>query len=123
MKISRFTDFTTWKGSGQNQRLSDPIYVRGLPWKILAIPREIPNRQMIGVRNGGSTPKGLGFFLQCNGDSKDPTWNCKATAIFKLKSPKDDKDDFVRLISHRFHAKENDWGFSQFMTCEVSSYS
>ena len=116
MKITRFTDFATGKGPGQNRRLSVPIYVRGLPWKILAIPREMPNRR-------GSPHKGLGFYLQCNGDSKDPTWNCNATAIFKLKSPKDDKDDFVRLISHKFHAKENDWGFAQFITCEVSSYS
>lgn len=118
LHITRFTDFARGEGPGQNQRLSEPIFVRGLPWKILAIPREMPNRQMIGVRNGGSPCKGLGFFLQCNGDSKDLTWNCTATATLKMKSPKDDKDDFVRKISHQFHSKENDWGFSQFMTCD-----
>ena len=110
LKITRFTDFTTGKGPGQHRRLSVPIYVRGLPWKILAIPRERPNRKLKGVRNGESPTKGLGFFLQCNGDSKDITWSCTATATLKLKSLKDNKFDFVRQISHKFHAKENDWG-------------
>ncbi|VDP02410.1 unnamed protein product [Soboliphyme baturini] len=43
----------------KTQQLSPPVYVRGLPWKIMAMPRD----------NGRNT-KHLGFFLQCNGESE-----------------------------------------------------
>lgn len=39
MDIDHFSDFA--RGSSEtHQKLSEPIFVRGLPWKILAMPRE-----------------------------------------------------------------------------------
>jgi hypothetical protein len=79
---------------------------------------------MMGQRNGNPPSlKGLGFFLQCNGEAKDLSWNCHAMATLKLKSHKEGQDDMVRKISHQFHSKENDWGFSHFIACDVSSNS
>jgi len=49
----------------------------------------------------------------------DPSWNCSGNATLKILAQKPGKEDHVRKISHVFHAKENDWGFAQFMTFEV----
>lgn len=39
MDIDHFSDFA--RGSSEtHQKLSEPIFVRGLPWRILAMPRE-----------------------------------------------------------------------------------
>jgi ubiquitin carboxyl-terminal hydrolase 7 len=84
------------------------VYIRGLPWKILASPRDI---------------KGLGFFLQCNGEAKDLSWNCHGMATLKLKSHKEGQDDMEKKISHQFHSKANDWGFPCFIALDVSPSS
>ncbi|KRX28135.1 Ubiquitin carboxyl-terminal hydrolase 7 [Trichinella nelsoni] len=96
-------DFSQVKG----QVLSDPIYVRGLPWKIMAIPREI-----------GRNQRSLGYFLQCNSDSDCPSWSCYASATLRLKSQKEGGNDCEKTISHVFYPKENDWGYSCFLRWE-----
>lgn len=87
--------------------LSPPYYVRNLPWKIMAMKRN----------NEGTTPasKGLGFFLQCNGESDSSNWSCFASAELRLLSVLPGRDPFVRKIRHTFSRIENDWGFSFFM--------
>lgn len=87
--------------------LSPPYYVRNLPWKIMAMKRN----------NEGTTPasKGLGFFLQCNGESDSTNWSCFASAELRLLSVIPGRDPFVRKIRHTFSRIENDWGFSFFM--------
>lgn len=92
---------------------STPQHIRGLPWKILVMPR--PNRE-------GQTVS-LGFFLQCNSDSDSITWSCSATAHLRV-IPHDpdnegvDNEKCSKRISHIFHSKENDWGFSHFLPWE-----
>ncbi|XP_065302370.2 ubiquitin carboxyl-terminal hydrolase 7 isoform X9 [Dermacentor albipictus] len=99
--------------------LSPPTYVRNLPWKIMVMPRT-------NTGNDRQPTKSLGFFLQCNGESESseasegedsmPTWSCNASAELRLISQKEGVENFVRKIQHLFYGKENDWGFSHFMT-------
>lgn len=89
--------------------LSPPCFVRNLPWKIMVMPR-------IALGNDRSENRSLGFFLQCNGESDSSSWSCKAMAELRLLSSKQDQDPFVRKINHLFYSKENDWGFSHFIS-------
>ncbi|XP_050329287.1 ubiquitin carboxyl-terminal hydrolase 7 [Bactrocera neohumeralis] len=85
----------------KQQHLSPPVYVRMLPWKIMVIPNE----------------RALGFFLQCNGENESPTWSCNAIAELRLKCHKPDAPPFTRArIKHLFYSKENDYGYSNFIT-------
>ncbi|KAH7716481.1 Peptidase C19 [Aphelenchoides avenae] len=114
LEIDRFSEFA--RGNPPDaQRLSQPVYIRGLPWKILAIPRDL-NRSPLDRRSGS---KALGFFLQCNADSPDTSWSCNATATLKILSKKQGVDDHTRRISHTFYSKENDWGYSQYAQCDT----
>lgn len=85
----------------KTQQLSPPMYVRMLPWKIMVIPNE----------------RALGFFLQCNGENESATWSCNAIAELRLKSYKPNTPHFTRAkIKHLFFSKENDYGYSNFIT-------
>lgn len=84
--------------------LSEAHYVRGLPWKIMAMPR-----------SSNEKDKSLGFFLQCNAEC-DSNWNCSATADLRLLSFKKETPPVSRKIKHVFYNKENDWGFSTFQS-------
>ncbi|KAL3121385.1 hypothetical protein niasHT_004969 [Heterodera trifolii] len=111
LKIEKLSEFA--REDGNSRRLSDAVYIRGIPWKILAIPRELGRRTQTGFAQ-----KCLGYFLQCNADNNDSNWSCAGSATLKILSQKEGKEDHVRKISHIFHSKENDWGFAQFMTFE-----
>lgn len=94
--------------------LSPPVHVRNLPWKIMAMPRtgQQPDRQ---GQNAGQT-KSLGFFLQCNGESESTTWSCNAQADLRIIPQKEGCQPLSRKIQHVFYSKENDWGFSHFLS-------
>lgn len=49
------------------------------------------------------------------------SWSCHAQAMLKIINYKDDEKSFSRRISHLFFHKENDWGFSNFMSWSVST--
>lgn len=115
LKIDKFSEFARTISPETQQRLSEPVYIRGLPWKILAIPRDCGRGPM-----ERRASKALGFFLQCNGEMTDATWNCTASATLKIHSQKEGIEDNTRKISHTFYSKENDWGYSQFVQCDVS---
>uniref|UniRef100_A0A3B4X2Q6 Ubiquitin carboxyl-terminal hydrolase 7 n=1 Tax=Seriola lalandi dorsalis TaxID=1841481 RepID=A0A3B4X2Q6_SERLL len=87
--------------------LSPSCFVRNLPWKIMVMPRFYPDRPH---------QKSVGFFLQCNAESDSTSWSCHAQAMLKIINYKDDEKSFSRRISHLFFHKENDWGFSNFMS-------
>lgn len=114
LDITRFSDFARGLPAENAQRLSEPVYIRGMPWKILAIPRDgsrSPNRQ---------SGKCLGFFLQCNGDSADQdNWSCTANAMLRIVPAQEGVEPNTRRITHTFHPKENDWGYSQFVQCDI----
>ncbi|GBM82029.1 Ubiquitin carboxyl-terminal hydrolase 7 [Araneus ventricosus] len=51
-----------------------------------------------------------------NSENEQGTWSCNAIADLKLISQKEGVENFSRKIQHLFYSKENDWGFSHFMT-------
>uniref|UniRef100_A0A914MVF0 MATH domain-containing protein n=1 Tax=Meloidogyne incognita TaxID=6306 RepID=A0A914MVF0_MELIC len=108
LKIEKFSEFAREKPG--NRRLSDPVYIRGLPWNILAIAREMSSRS--------AGRRCLGYFLQCNLGDEDPSWSCSAKVALKILAQKPQEENHVRKVTHVFHAKENDWGYAQFMTFE-----
>ncbi len=92
--------------------LSEPCMVRNLPWKIMIMPRQ--NQERPGGPGGN---KSMGYFLQCNGESEAASWSCQAQAELRiLNAHGNSQEDFCRKISHLFYSKENDWGFSHYMT-------
>lgn len=93
----------------KDQVLSQACYVRNLPWKILAMQRFNQSAEK-------NNQKSLGFFLQCNADSESSSWSCNAIADLRLISQKPEAQNFTRRIHHLFFCKENDWGFSHFVS-------
>ena len=61
-KIEKMTEFV--RSPNETRRLSEPAYVRGLPWRILVIVRDsgMGRRGQYGARF-------LSYFLQCNADN------------------------------------------------------
>ncbi len=97
--------------------LSPPCMVRNLPWKIMIMPRSGQQQQERGGGGGqGQQQKSMGYFLQCNGESEASSWSCQAQAELRVLSVNPEKETFRRKISHLFYAKENDWGFSHYMS-------
>ncbi|XP_077980640.1 ubiquitin carboxyl-terminal hydrolase 7-like [Glandiceps talaboti] len=88
--------------------LGEACMVRNLPWKIMAMPRQSQSSER-PIRT-------LGFFLQCNAESDSSSWSCNAQAELRMLNWKEDGEPFVRRIQHLFYSKENDWGFSHFMS-------
>jgi len=87
--------------------LSPPCIIRNLPWKIMIMQRNPQNQERSG--------KSVGYFLQCNGESESSAWSCNASAELRMLNQKDGTK-FKRKISHLFYCKENDWGFSHYMS-------
>lgn len=88
--------------------LSAPVYIRDLPWRLLVMPREVNT-------NDGKV-KSLGIFVQCNPKAPESaSWNVAGRATIRLMNPADPSNDYAREIFHCFCARENDWGFSNFM--------
>uniref|UniRef100_A0A183CSR7 MATH domain-containing protein n=1 Tax=Globodera pallida TaxID=36090 RepID=A0A183CSR7_GLOPA len=69
LKIEKLSEFA--REDGNSSRRSDAVYIRGLPWKILAQPQTLP----------GSAQKYLGFYLQCN---KENTGGTKKKALARF---------------------------------------
>ena len=90
--------------------------IRGLPWKILVMPRDAQTRTQMGEKK----MKSLGYFLQCNSDSDQASWSCTAQATLRMLSQREGVPHHERKIHHTFYPKENDWGYSQFMSFDVS---
>lgn len=86
---------------------SPPTWVRGLPWKILVMPRP-------GHDRTGAT-KNLGYFLQCNADNDQTSWSCHGSAELRILPAKEGVEMLEKKIDHVFYCKENDWGFSTFL--------
>ncbi|KAI3419392.1 hypothetical protein GPALN_006637 [Globodera pallida] len=109
LKIEKVSEFARLdKTSGR--RISEAVYIRGLPWRIFADPLTLPD----------SAQKCVGFFLQCNSGNTDANWSCAASATYKIVSQMEGKTDHTQTISrHIFNSKGTGWGFDQFMSFEV----
>jgi ubiquitin carboxyl-terminal hydrolase 7 len=90
-------------------QLSPSCMARNLPWKIMVMPRMNQHAER-------ANQKTLGFFLQCNAESESSSWSCNAAAELRIINHKPDGEPFVRRIQHLFYSKENDWGFSHFIS-------
>uniref|UniRef100_A0A0N4ZHR3 Ubiquitin carboxyl-terminal hydrolase 7 n=1 Tax=Parastrongyloides trichosuri TaxID=131310 RepID=A0A0N4ZHR3_PARTI len=97
------------------QKLSEIVYIRGLPWRILLLPRDL--RVNSGERQ--LCRRSLGFFLQCLGDNVCTAWSCLAMADLRIMSQIPGGTDYNRNVTHNFHAEANDWGFSQYITLDL----
>ncbi|XP_026805459.1 ubiquitin carboxyl-terminal hydrolase 7 isoform X1 [Rhopalosiphum maidis] len=97
----------------KDQRLSPPCYVRDLPWKIMIMHRVSQDN-----RSAKPAQPSVGFFLQCNGESENTSWSVNASAELRVISQKEGISNVERKIQHLFYPKENDWGFSFFMSWE-----
>ncbi|CAK8680531.1 unnamed protein product [Clavelina lepadiformis] len=86
---------------------STPTYVRGLPWRILVMPRPGHDR---------TSMKSLGYFLQCNAENESNAWSCHGSAELRILPAKEEVPMLEKKIDHLFYCKENDWGFSQFLS-------
>lgn len=90
--------------------LSEPTLIRNLPWRLLVVPRETTLQSEGKVRS-------LGVFVQCNPQAPESmSWNVTARASITLVNQDDPQENYVRDIYHCFCARENDWGYSNFMT-------
>uniref|UniRef100_A0A1I7Y4M4 MATH domain-containing protein n=1 Tax=Steinernema glaseri TaxID=37863 RepID=A0A1I7Y4M4_9BILA len=83
--------------------------IQNVPWRIMVMPR-----QHVVQKKG--TQKCLGFFLQCCPDAYSDSWSCQAAAELRLISQKQGVPHFTRKTNHTYTSKENDWGYSCFMT-------
>ena len=69
---------------------SKPYIIRNLPWKI-----KIMKRQLV---YGIGTVDGVGYYIQCNGESQSSTWSCYANADLRsesIRSTSEIKDYFT----------------------------
>ena len=85
---------------------SEPKKIQTLPWKIYVEPN---------IYGGEGSPKCLGFFLECNGDSLGRYWSCKAQAKLKIVNHKDPSKSLEREISHLFYPKKSQYGYKDFI--------
>jgi len=98
-------EFTKFKDNKESKLSAAPCIVRNLPWKILAMSKQTNTRETA-----------LGFFLQCNAESESTRWSVCAVAELRLLHLTDPEKNFTKKIQHLFYLKENDWGFSPFIT-------
>uniref|UniRef100_A0A914HL17 BTB/POZ domain-containing protein n=1 Tax=Globodera rostochiensis TaxID=31243 RepID=A0A914HL17_GLORO len=106
LKIEKVSEFA--RVDGLNHRLSEAVYIRGIPWTILATSRINNNYH-----------KCLGFYILCNAEDSDANWSCAASATLRIVSQKEGKKDFTREISrHIFKSEENQWGMQFFKSLD-----
>ncbi|CAL8144588.1 unnamed protein product [Orchesella dallaii] len=86
----------------QRRVLSKPVYVRNLPWRIMAQPCYDQDGRKLS----------LGIFLHCDGQADSPNWNCKAEVKMRMLSQKRGLKCIVSQFSDTFAASANDWGYS-----------
>ncbi|VDM49330.1 unnamed protein product [Toxocara canis] len=118
LDIDRFSEFAVGHPN-TGRRLSQPIYARGLPWRILAIPRQ---RMMSTEAGQRVLVSDFGFFIQCSDEidvkSEAEPWSCAATAVLIVLAQQPGIKNCTKHIHHVFHQRESDWGFWHFMTCD-----
>ncbi|PAV85066.1 hypothetical protein WR25_04498 isoform F [Diploscapter pachys] len=73
----------------------------------------MPKQHTVNKRN----QKCMGFFLQCCPESTySDAWSVHATAEMRMLAHLPTQPHFTRKTTHTYTSKENDWGYSCFMT-------
>uniref|UniRef100_A0A183CS69 MATH domain-containing protein n=1 Tax=Globodera pallida TaxID=36090 RepID=A0A183CS69_GLOPA len=81
LKIEKVSEFA--RGVGNGRRLSEAVYIGGMPWRILATSQTV------------SAQKYLGFYLRYN-ENTDLNWSCAGLATRRIISQKEGKKDFTQ---------------------------
>lgn len=100
----------------ERNKLSQPVYIRNLPWRILVMAKTTSGQSFSSSSNDYRHAEHLGFFLQCDGGDL-PNWSIFAASELRLLSFNDD-EPYAKRIRHNFNAKANDWGFQNFIDFE-----
>lgn len=88
---------------------SPPKSIEGVSWKIMVMPKQ----HMVQKKQ----QKCMGFFLQCAPErAYSDQWSVHAIADMRMISYKPNVPHFARRTTHTYTSKENDWGYSCFMT-------
>lgn len=88
---------------------SKPRSIEGVSWKIMVMPKQ----HMVQKKQ----QKCMGFFLQCAPErAYSDQWSVHAVADMRMISYKPNVPHFARRTTHTYTSKENDWGYSCFMT-------
>ncbi|ULU07701.1 hypothetical protein L3Y34_019008 [Caenorhabditis briggsae] len=88
---------------------SKPKSIEGVSWKIMVMPKQ----HMVQKKQ----QKCMGFFLQCAPErAYSDQWSVHAVADMRMISYKPNVPHFARRTTHTYTSKENDWGYSCFMT-------
>lgn len=88
---------------------SSPKSIEGVSWKIMVMPKQ----HMVQKKQ----QKCMGFFLQCAPEKAySDAWSVHAVADMRMISYKPNVPHFARRTTHTYTSKENDWGYSCFMT-------
>ncbi|CAD6197015.1 unnamed protein product [Caenorhabditis auriculariae] len=88
---------------------SDSKIIEGVSWRIMVMPKQ----HMVQKKS----QKCMGFFLQCTPQKAySDLWSVHAVADMRMLSYKSSVPHFARRTTHTYTAKENDWGYSCFMT-------
>ncbi|CAI2324458.1 unnamed protein product [Caenorhabditis sp. 36 PRJEB53466] len=100
--ISRFSHL-------EETMCSPPKSIEGVSWKIMVMPKQ----HMVQKKQ----QKCMGFFLQCAPErAYSDQWSVHAIADMRMISYKPNVPHFARRTTHTYTSKENDWGYSCFMT-------
>ncbi|KAL3123352.1 hypothetical protein niasHT_009495 [Heterodera trifolii] len=119
MEIEKLSEFS--REIIGSERSSETLYIKGMPWKILA---------KIEKKNEHNE-KWLGFYLSCDASEKDGNWSRKCSGTFRIVSQKSDMEDFkiefgrmvMRHLRRAICAAQQKWTFaplSKVDTCAAS---
>ncbi|KAL3092887.1 hypothetical protein niasHT_030076 [Heterodera trifolii] len=100
MDIEKFSEFA--QEELNSCRYSESIYVKGLPWKIMAKIKAEKE----------SVEKRLGFFLMLTASAKEKeNCICQCSATFRIVSQKKGTDDLTKKLDKSFNDITDCWGF------------
>uniref|UniRef100_A0A914HZ19 BTB domain-containing protein n=1 Tax=Globodera rostochiensis TaxID=31243 RepID=A0A914HZ19_GLORO len=101
LKIDKVSEFV----HVDSRRLSEAVYIRGLPWKILVTSAAYYDR--------------FSFYLRCNDANTDSNWSCAGSATIRIVSQKEGKEDHTQELSRSiFNLSAKGWGMQYFMPFE-----
>uniref|UniRef100_A0A914H9X4 BTB domain-containing protein n=1 Tax=Globodera rostochiensis TaxID=31243 RepID=A0A914H9X4_GLORO len=98
LKIEKVSEFA--RADEYSRRLSEAVYIRGLPWTILSTSRS------------NSYHKCLSFYIQCNAEDNDANWSCAGSVTLRIVLQKTGKQDLTRTKNiNIFNAMNNSLGY------------
>ncbi|KAI3418063.1 hypothetical protein GPALN_010652 [Globodera pallida] len=89
-KVSKFA------GYENSRRLSEAVYIRGLPWKILVTSQTVTDQ--------------MGVYLQCNAEDSDANWSCACSATLKIVLQKKGKEEHSKEGQQHFQLDDEHLG-------------